>query len=83
MIRRRRVVSPFTCPGRAAAFEFRNSQQVLCGSSKEGDHLRLRLTNEAGLAHAADRLQPAENFLPSLSFALAAPVARYRSMLST
>lgn len=40
------VRSPGSC-GRSRIAQFRDSQPVVCGSSKEGSHLRLRLTDEA------------------------------------
>ncbi len=57
------------------AAQFRDSQEVVGCSGNEGRHLCLGLADEACLAHAADRFQPAEDLLNPFAFSLAYPVA--------
>ena len=58
------------------ALQFRNSQQVVRRRRQVGGDLGSGLADEAGLSHSTHRLQPAEDLLDSLSFALADLVAR-------
>lgn len=72
---RRRTTRPpgSRCHPRIA--QFRDSQQVVRGTGNKGRHLRLRLPDESRLAQAADRLQPAKDFLHPLSLALTDSIA--------
>ena len=67
-------------PARGSRFrpriaQFRDSQQVVCRAGNEGRRLRPRLPSESCFAQAADRFQPAEDFLDPFSFALADSIA--------
>ncbi len=55
--------------------QFRNPQQVMRSSRQVGSDLGFGLSDEAGLSHSVYRLQPAEDLLHPLSFALADLVA--------
>lgn len=58
-----------------SGLKFRDPQQVVRRSRQIGGDMGLRLTYKARLSRSAHRLQPAEDPLDPLSFALTDPVA--------